>query len=226
MKNLLLILVMVIATNATAVTITETTSARVDAQFVNLGGSNVDLGTGLEWLSFSSLITGIQTNFTFGRSIDNAAIAYASQGFRVATYTEVYNLFDFFYPTFVGDTNGKMSIDDLADPSAAIVQERNSWLTSFGTFIDDEGDLHSRGLYLDEEGDAQLMGAILNTNPLSSYLYGTEYNLSGYDSSSAFRNAGVFMVRDFAPVPAPAAVWLLGSGLIALAAFARRRNKI
>ena len=219
-------LLMMVAVNTTAATIPieETTSERVDGQFVNLGGSNVDLGTGLEWLSFSSLINGVETNLTFGHSIDTATTAYESQGFRVATYTEVYDLFDFFYPTFTSDVNGKMELFDSVDPSASIIQERNSWLMSFGTYIDAEGDLHSRGLYLDENDDAQLAGAILNTNPLSSYLYGPEYDLSGYDTTTAFSNAGVFMVRDFAVVPIPAAVWLFGSGLLGLIAIARRRT--
>lgn len=224
MKNILLTIALLFAFNVSAITIDENTSYRVDSQFVNLGGTNVDLGTGLEWLSFSSLIHGVETNLTFGHSIDTATAAYQSQNFRVATYTEVYDLFDFFFPTFSGDVNGKMYIDDLADPSAAIVQERNSWLMSFGTFIDDEGDLHSRGLYLDENDDAQLIGAILNTNPLSSYLYGSDYDLLGYDTSTAFINTGVFMVRDFNAVPIPPAVWLFGSGLLGLVVVARRKG--
>ena len=224
MKTFLLAILVALALNVNAAVLNETTSDRVDERFLNFYETNLDSVTGLEWLSFTTLINGEKTDFTMGHTIESALEAYAPQGWRLATTEQVYDLFDFFYPTYDGGTIGKMELFDAADPTADIIESRNSWLMSFGTYIDAENDLHSRGWYLDEGGNAQLMGAILNTDPLSSYLYGADWDLTGKTITSQYDNVGVFLVRDFTVVPIPAAIWLFGTGLIALLGIARRKS--
>jgi hypothetical protein len=223
MKKLFLIIIAAFTFNANAATIDQTTSSRLDTAFVDLGVTHLDLSTGLEWLNFGTLIDGERTSVTFGHSIDSALAAYAPQGFRLATEDEVIGLFDLFFPSFVDSGNGTMLIDDTDPTQLTLSEERNSWLFSFGTYIDDPtGNLQSLGFYLDSFGQVQEAGIDLLTNPLSSTIYGLDYREWVTGTDEAFANRGVFMVRDYAVVPVPAAVWLFGTGLLLLIGIARR----
>lgn len=228
MKNFLLILTLAlgISTNAIASTITQTTSARIDAEFVDLSMSHLDLSTGLEWLNFTTLINGERTDLTMGRSVEESEAWFGPQGWRLAEYSEVVGLFDLFFPSFADSGDGTMLLDDEGNPTGDLVEARNSWLMSFGSHVFSEtGDLDSIGLYLDENGIVQEMGVDMTTNPLTSTIYGLDYTEYTTGINEGFANRGVFMVRDFSVVPIPAAAWLFGSGLIALGAFARRKHK-
>jgi len=125
-----------------------------------------------------------------------------------------------FFPTFTNDGDGSMAIDEVHD--SELVQARNSWLLSFGsdgnstTILDSPNMISSRGFYLDELGLVQEMGITLG-GP------GPNYSEWVTSKDEAYSNYGVFMVRDYSPVPVPATIWLMLSGLIGLVGFARRK---
>lgn len=50
------------------------------------------------------------------------------------------------------------------------------------------------------------------------------FTLAGTDETSAWFNGGFRATRDIPPVSLPAAVWLLGSGLLGLIALGRRKK--
>ena len=225
MKNLILTLLMAFTISANADVINQTTSDRLNTEFADLGVTHLELATGLEWLDFGTLIAGERTNVTYGHSVDSAIAAYSPQGFRMATESEVRNLWDLFFPSFVNEGNGTMAIDDTDSMYATLSEERNSWFFAFGSWIDaTEGDLYSLGFYLDDAaGAVQEAGVDLLTNPLLSNLYGPDFRKWTTGTDEAFDDRGVFMVRDYSVVPIPAAIWLFGTGLIALLGIARRR---
>ena len=216
--------------NAATTTIYETTNPLLDTTFLNTGISHVDTTTGLEWLDFGSLVDGPTTlNF----SVDYAESYYGAGngGWRLADETEVYNLFNrFFEPDFDGGTNGIMMLPE-GDGQSTLIQSRNSWLISFGTDAtevigsQDTEDAHiwSAGFYVDENDDVQILGVEFDVAGLTSNIYGTEYDVTGLTRTQGYDNIGVFMVRDYTVVPIPAAIWLFGSGLIALLGIARRK---
>jgi len=229
MKTLFLTIALLAFTvSANAVTI-QTTNPILDATFLDVGDSHWDTNTNLEWLDFADLVEG---PMTLGYSINEAVGTYGSQGWRLPTFNEMYTLFDtFFEPDFVDSGNGTMGF--AHDTETTLTQSRNSWMLDFGTDAvstigsNDPNDavLSSRGMYLDELGNVQIMGVKLDTTNMYTTIYGPDFNLTGWSRDTAYTDMGVFMVSAHA-VPAPAAIWLLGSGLIALAVFTRRRNNI
>jgi len=230
MKQLVLALALFSASiNTSAVTFNETTNARLDTEFLISGEiTHVDTTTNLEWLDFGSHDG---SHVTFGQSVKNAQVNYGSQGFRLATETEVRNLFTFFFTDFVDSGNGTMTVYE--DPSLRSVTERNSWLLAFGTDTVTTGTtnnnetLFSAGMYKDDDGTIQLAGFNLTLEPTTARtkFYSTEFNVAGgLGSNAGYDNLGVFMVRDYAVVPISPAVWLFGSGLLGLVAIARRHE--
>jgi len=228
MKKLILgIVLCVTAFNSTAVTFNETTSPRLDTAF-QISGSNthVDIDSGLEWLDFGD---NSGNNVTFGWSLNNAETAYGLDGFRLASETEVFNLFNLFYPTFVDSGNGTMVVAE--SDTSVLIQERNSWLVGFGTDVPISGgefneSVSSLGMYQDDDGTLQLAGFRLDpTLPDTTTLFNTSFTVGGLDPNTGYDNLGVFMVREYIPaVPVPAAVWLMMSGLLGLVAVARRKT--
>lgn len=238
MKKLLatLTLITAVSANAATVVIDETTNPVLDTTFLDAGNAtHVDTTTNLEWLDFGSLVSG---EITFGYSINEAVAAYSSQDFRLATYDEIYTLFDRFFPTFDGGNTGTMVIDE-GDGTDPLLSSRNSWIFGFGTdaevlesgtVISDTGFIYSTGMYIDENGDVQILGLKISAEEtITTTLYGPEFTGGtslGLDLDSANTNLGVFMVRDYAVVPVPAAVWLFIGGFLALIGTARRGNKL
>jgi len=226
MKTLILTMLMVLSLNVSAVTYNQTTLSRLDASFLDVGVSHWDTTTDLEWLDFGGVVG---DPMTFGHSINSAEAAYGVDNgdWRLAEYTEVYALFDMFFPTFTNDGDGSMAIDEVHD--SELVQARNSWLLSFGsdgnstTILDSPNMISSRGFYLDELGLVQEMGITLGGPEFGSILYGPNYSEWVTSKDEAYSNYGVFMVRDYSPVPVPATIWLMLSGLIGLVGFARRK---
>ena len=232
MKTLILVMALAVSAFNVNAAIVETTNPILDAEFLDVGQSHWDTNTGLEWLDFGHLVDGSNT---FGYSI-NQSVANGGTVWRLPTHTEVYNLFDTFFTDygFVADANGTQTLAE-GDGTSTLIQSRNSWLMDFGSdakVVTDSDDvkhslLYSSGMYIDENGDIQVMGVKFDTTSLTTTIYGQDYNF--FDATgitltrdSAYANIGVFMVSTHV-VPIPAAIWLFGTGLIALLGFARRK---
>lgn len=235
MKNLLLSITLLATFNVGAATVTrgETTNPILDTTFLDTGYTHVDTTTNLEWLDFGSLA---EDPMTFGHSLNSAEAAYGptNGNWRLATYTEVYALFDrFFEPPFDGGTNGKMEVTDNGAGTTQLIQSRNSWMFGFGTdaeataggvISEDVSTVWSTGLFLDENNNVSALGLNFDANTLLTTIYGPEFQSPGaWDLDTARTNMGVFMVRDYTVIPIPSAVWLFGSGLLGLVAIARRK---
>ena len=225
---------MITAFNVSAVTYNETTNPALNSVMLDGGHSIVDTTTGLEWLSFKDG----DTAYTSGYSINEAASWYDNQGWVLATETQVLNLFNVFFPTFDDSGNGTQTITP-EDPLNLLIQSRNSWILGFGHNATIAGDgtvsfpnnsLYSTGMYLNDDGTIGVAGIkigvdVANLNLITT-LYGPDYGISSLNADSAYGNLGVFMVRSdrgLPPVPIPAAIWLFGTGLIALLGIARRK---
>lgn len=237
MRSLLLTigLLFTFSANAASVTINSTTNPILDTTFLDTGYTHVDTTTGLEWLDFGSLVG--DPSWTFAHSINSAQAAYGpSNGdWRLATYSEVYALWDRFFPAFDGGTTGTMKLVDTVDNETdPLIQSRNSWLFAFGTdaiaqvngdTLTADGFLWSSGMYVDGNGDVQIMGLSLSADEtVYTTLYGPNYDVASLTLDSAYTNLGVFMVRDYTVVPLPPAVWLFGAGLLGLVTVARRKT--
>lgn len=229
MKKLLLILAFAFSFNANA-DIIETTDPILDGTFTDEGLYHLDHNTGLSWLNFSDLVAG---DLTLGYSVTDNQEWFGKTGWRLPTYTEVYGLFGtFFGDDFVDSGDGTMTFAE-GDGTSNILPERNSWLMDFGTdaiattgsIISEDALINSIGLYLDENNVVQMMGVEFDTLNLTTTIYGMDYNRTDLDINTFYTEEGygVFMVYDTV-VPIPAAIWLFGSGLIALLGIARRKS--
>lgn len=233
MKHLFLTLIAVFAFNASATVYVEGTDDYLDSVFQSHGQYHTDTTSGLDWLNFSDLVEGDNDWITMQNSVNSAETYYGQYGWRLATYTEVYGLFDLFFDSYSG-TDGRMELDDRADPTAPLIEARNSWMFAFGTSVQptigsnlstDDGTLYSYGLYVDEKGVVQYLGTYLGSDKdaqVTSFIYGQDNDTGDLTRYKSYTNAGVFMVRNTV-VPIPAAIWLFGTGLIALLGIARRK---
>jgi hypothetical protein len=172
----------------------------VQAALVDNGVFNSDSETGLDWLDLS---------FTTNLLPDDAATA--NPGWRVATYTEIENLF---WTAFDGyyDTDPAGWSDTLDGPTYAdqAVDVQN-FLNIFGsTYVDFGGGDYqylAMGNYLNEFGANRVMGAIESPDSQSTVL-GLNFNLGATSNGS-------FLVRETV-IPVPAGLWLFASGLFSL----------
>ena len=231
MKKILFTILAVVALNANATVYNETTNQGLDGVFLDAGYSRVDTTTGLEWLSFKN----DETAYTLSYSINEMTSWYADQGWILATETQVTDLFDLFFTDF-GATGGGTQTITPEDPDNVLIQSRNSWILGFGhdafiaedgTVTFNEGSLWSGGLYLTDSGDIGIAGIELSLTAdklnLITTLYGPGHIDSSFTVDTWDAKYGVFMVRDAGVVPIPAAIWLFGTGLIALLGIARRK---
>lgn len=222
MKNLLLTICLLAASVANGATWNTTTDPILDSTFVDtLTGTHIDTTTNLEWLDFGTLVG---DPMTFGHSINSAQLAYGEDngGWRLATYDEVYALWDRFFPTV---DNTLVFTSESQNYTGTLVESRNSWMFAFGTDAVAGGDntlLYSTGLFVNEQGDVDIMGLKFDVASLTTTLYGPGFTGPSLTLDSAGSNLGVFMVRETV-VPLPAAVWLFGSGLLGLLVLARRK---
>ena len=174
---------------------------------------NSDFDAGLDWLDFGGIV---DSNQTFGLSIDQAVDMYSVDGWRLATNTEVNDLFNMMFPEFVPYVDGYADSNNQTWSAAQYI-DHEEWLFHFGEKY--EGWVSSNGRYIDEDGLERQIGVGIGGTIFR--IYGPDYErpleLGGVNS-----NIGVMMVRETV-VPVPAAVWLFGSGLLGLLFVARRK---
>ncbi len=215
-----------IASSGADATITQQSDGVYDWQYDNVSQ--------LQWLDLT---------YTDGLSVSDAMNVYGADGWIVATEAQFHSLYHNNYddPTntdVYGYTEGFDANPPEGDGVHTVTGQNlfdTSYLTSFALDfgVTDSGSQqgftysNTYGFYLD--GSAIRMGGVYQyvqeqgadtgNKIVSYYDYFPDYSDLFYDPE-AF---GVYMVRDVAPVPVPAAAWLLLSAVGGLLGFGRTR---
>ena len=182
-----------------------------DAAFIETGHYQTDTDTNLDWLDLSA---------TQHRTV-GTAMWYLSQplsiqdygtGWRQASNDEIVDMFWKFFPNY---TSNQLSNDSSYYTDQAHYNEAAYFEDIFGS-----NNGMSYGRYMDENNIEVNLGARTSSG-LQSYIHGTDHEwFSANDSYYC-----VFVVRETpSAVPIPAAIWLFGTGLIALLGIARRKS--
>lgn len=189
----------------------------VNAALVDNGAYTTDSVSGLDWLDLSA---------TFDMTLSDAQAA--NSGWRLATDSEVNNLFSQLFPNFyetasncneftnycgISDSNNGASADQAA--------RVDNFVLLFGAAYSTNPDLIvSRGLYRDDLNNLRYMGIIDEYS--SNRVFGMDYTAILPEDISV-SNIGTYLVRS-SVVPIPAAVWLFGSALAGLGWMRRKQT--
>ena len=191
-------------------------SYHASAAFINKNAFITDDTTGLDWLLLDE---------TFGESINSAEAKF--QGWRLASNADINDMFWKFFPEYTSNqpSNDFSYINNQTDG----FQEQWDIVTNFRTTFT-SGGTRAIGKYIDEDGIVRHIGTNHASN--ATWIFGPDWRYSwDNDPDFSFAGHGVYMVRGevlltregVPEVPIPAAIWLFGTGLIALLGFARRK---
>ncbi len=208
-------------------------------------------GINYEWLELTATINQSRSQVE-AQLIDSTSILF---GYNYATRQQVQDLFLSYVPWGLNNPSGYYGAPELLSGGIELqtlfgitktfvdgdgINDR--FITTDGYAIGWETINFSYGLY-GNTGECEWAG-ITNTclanvevgyavSGQSSYLHIAHYQ--GWDANDnspatfpvlqAYPSVGSFLVRELTPIPIPAAVWLLGSGLIGLIGMGRRRAR-
>jgi len=191
----------------------------VQAALVDNGSYTSDTVAGLDWLDL---------DLTFTQSMLQAEIA--NSGWRLATETEVTNLFGTLFPNFseTGDVCSEYTnyCGTSRSSSQSAAPDQNAKVAEFiGLFGYTDAPSQpntqvSQGRWLDELGGVHTMGAVA-WSATNTRILGIDYLYSAPANSQVY-NLGTYLVRT-SVVPIPAAVWLFGSALAGLGCLRRQQ---
>ena len=183
-------------------------SNTANAALIDNGSYTTDDINNLDWLDLSA---------TTNQSIDTAPSL--NIGWRTASNSEVEDLFNQIFPSYA-DTN---IVEHRArvSPGTALYDEAQMFVSLLGRTSTSCATC-GYGFYIDEDSIPRILGADIRGTPSIADILSPEF-ITQYTSDQTSLSIGVFMVRT-SVVPVPAAVWLFGSGLIALAGLSRRRK--
>jgi len=190
-------------------------STSVNAALINNGSYTTDDISGLDWLDLN-----LTTSMTYNDALT------ANPEWRHATNAEVENLFGTLFPGYYNtDTNLNFSSSQNGEAYFNQDSDVNYFEDLFGPTYSESGFSFTSGLYLDEDNNLRLAGTSRSIAEGWTVVNGTEYSVDAnrFISSDTHYGFGSYMVRTTI-VPVPAAIWLFGSGLIALVAFTRNRK--
>jgi len=189
-----------------AIVLVLTTSA--NAALIDNGTYTTDTVSGLDWMDLTET-TGLSYNYVFSQLESEGQF----DGWRYATSEDVINL--------INNTGGAGPYNGFSTLNIGVVEPLlDLWGYTYAT---------NRALAMTR--DPQEFGPYEFYNSVF-YLYpGTENSGDFIDLTWGARVPdvgspahGSALIRTASPVPAPAAVWLFGSGLIGLVGFAKRKK--
>ena len=187
--------------------------------------ANIVTGGGLEWL---------QWDVTVGQTIDNALANYATDGWGIATNTEMADLFNSFPFGVLFDTSENTNLESPLIDDEYSFGVANQFIALFGDTYAAAGNSYDYGdehestyawFGTDRDGDNNINRAFVSDEYTSSsnVLWDGRIALhhDGWGNGTASAYTGVALVRT-SVVPIPTSIWLFGSGLIALIRIAKR----
>ena len=212
-------------------------SYHASAAMIQTDNYQTDTVTGLDWLD-------LRTTFNTSR----ADALLVNQGWRYATNDEVVGMTNSMFNAFYSGTPQSDGSRTIRTQTLLYSQVQtftnyfgayNSVIPMFTNLTDTTG-YGSFGSYIDVNGRYMLFGTLYynqrscgGSGQSFSCSYTPYARISGTDYTGSLNGAvnpmvGTFLVRDPArdtvpEVPIPAAIWLFGTGLIALLGFARRK---
>jgi hypothetical protein len=211
-------------------------SGQVNSALIDNGDWTTDTSTGLDWLDL---------NLTYAMSVDTASSTYS--GWQLASTSEYDNLFDTIFPNYT--TPKSLTYDSgIANDFDKHASQLETFFSLFGEAPpSDPGRSWVQAFFLAENTGLDLMQ--LNLQRAEERVVIDPHDYRGYDSDDTGGAAGLFLVRDTCSgfpggghtggafpgggntggcfpgkVPAPAAIWLFGTGIIGLIGFSRRRR--
>lgn len=199
----------------------------------NITGNSIDLST-TDFSMLYGAVVGLDTTFgatPFDPSTYEAMVGVAdeaSPGLTGSQFTPFTTAYTNAFAGFAGSADSTLTLENFtADP--------NSYAARFDFILDvnDENGLDPAGSFANWTSPGNTISlAGLADAPEFLYLFeasGTNPEISGLDNLTASSIPAVRISADgsvvsFTPVPVPAAVWLLGSGLIGLLGIRRKRS--
>ncbi len=181
---------------------------------------------GREWRQLTDTDTTSYASFVSACSAVTGVCNGAFDGWTWASNSDVQGLFDELIQP--GTTNFPTAFSDYAAAASpdieAAVGSPNFAVTYYASFSGGDfefvrgitRDLASTGISFRPELQA--------ANPSSDHAHLSDTIAS--DTTNLFQRGGAWMYVTTTPVPLPAAVWLLASGIGALATLARRRREV
>lgn len=173
----------------------------IESDYLSSGDnlSVTDTATNLEWLDLS-----VSTSWTFSNW---ASLVEQNKGWRLASYSEVENLFNTAFPTYSA-VHGGAGYVDTTDPT--LIQNFIDFRALFGTTVMNSGGVDTYGLFKNEFNNNEMMGA---SRWAGTYrIFSTNFN-----SSVSEVNNGLYIVRDATDVPEPSTLAIFALSLIGLA---------
>lgn len=199
----------------------------------SITGNSIDVGT-TDFAMLYGAVVGLDTTFGAGLFDPNTYAAMvgvaenASPGLTGSQFTGFTTAYTNAFSGFAGSVDNTLTLEDFtADP--------NSFAARFDFILDvtDDNAGDPAGSFANWTSPGNTISlAGLATAPEFLYLFeasGTNPEISALDGLTASSIPAIQISADgsmvsFTPVPVPAAVWLLGSGLIGLLGIRRKRG--
>lgn len=173
----------------------------IQSDYLNSGDnlSVLDTASNIEWLDLS-----VSTSWSFSNW---NSLVQQGNGWRLATNSEVVNLFNTAFPTYAAIYGGTGYVDTN---DVNLIQNFIDFQTLFGTTIWNANNVDSYGLFKNENGISEMMGVSRWSDTYR--IFSTNFN-----SSVPEINNGIYIVRDATSVPEPSTLAIFALGVMGLA---------
>jgi len=195
-----------------------TSSFNCNAALVQNTGFFTDTIAGRDWMHVVET-TGLTYNQILSDMVSNGQFS----GWNVATSADIANLW-----SSLSDTNWNPGVG-LTDPT--VISHTATLIEHFGTsetdiFPEDSLALSTTGLLLHNAqnfNELYLLDVFHDTNT-GEKIYERREVVTSINDNQFYPQYSYALYRNHSPVPVPAAVWFMGSGLFGLMGFSRKRK--